>query len=433
MAERNEQNSDRQLTIRHRGRFRQIGIFFRKFLRMFVYQNDWKVLPMASLIAGLVGFVLAEDFGVSMEGTLMGVFAIVCVCIWNGAFNSIQAVCRERDVIKREHRSGMHVSSYICAHMMYQLILCVLQTSVSLIVMSMVGMNLMGEGLFTPVLIVDIGITMLLVTYASDMFSLWISALVHTTTTAMTIMPFVLIFQLVFSGGLFALPDMVRPVMKLTISNPGINAMSAQVQLNSRPYAMVQDMLNMVDDVEIGGKITVGQVLDAFGETENGTITELRAVDIDQVRTIREVLEEFQQKDSCEDLRSQSLTDDLTVGEAVSFLLEQKSLDEILAREVGIQTTVGEIVDGLAADEAVREYRDEGLMVQTTLGDILDLAGREDTKALIEDNVAEKMYNADYAFTRENILHNWFHIGIFIVVFAVLSVITLEFVDKDKR
>ena len=51
-------------------------------------------------------------------------------------------------------------------------------------------------------MIVDFGISMFLITYASDMLSLWVSSLARTTTAAMTIMPFVLIFQLVFSGGM---------------------------------------------------------------------------------------------------------------------------------------------------------------------------------------------------------------------------------------
>ena len=172
MAEMNGKGSARQLTVRHRGRLAQIGIYFGKFIRMFVSQSDWKVLPMAALIAGLVGFALGAGFGKSMEGTLTGAFAIVCVCIWNGSFNSIQVVCRERNVIKREHRSGMHISSYILAHMMYQLLLCILQTIVTLIVLHLVGMRFPGSGMFTPWLIVDVGITMLLVTYASDMLSL---------------------------------------------------------------------------------------------------------------------------------------------------------------------------------------------------------------------------------------------------------------------
>ena len=81
MSEGNTVHSEKLLTVRHRGRIAQIGIYFGKFLRMFVYQSDWKMLPMAAIIAGLVGFALGADFGVNMEGTLTGVFAVVCVVL----------------------------------------------------------------------------------------------------------------------------------------------------------------------------------------------------------------------------------------------------------------------------------------------------------------------------------------------------------------
>ena len=110
--------------IRHKGRLAQSGIYLGKFLRMFIYQNDWKVLPMGALIAALVTFVVGTNIFKTQEGTKMGVFALVCVCIWNGFFNSIQAVCREREIIKREHRAGLHMSAYIFAQMIYQLLLC---------------------------------------------------------------------------------------------------------------------------------------------------------------------------------------------------------------------------------------------------------------------------------------------------------------------
>ena len=71
MAETGGMTTERQLTVRHRGRIAQIGIFFWKFLRTFIYQSDWKVLPMAALIAGLVGFALGGDFRVTREGTLL--------------------------------------------------------------------------------------------------------------------------------------------------------------------------------------------------------------------------------------------------------------------------------------------------------------------------------------------------------------------------
>ena len=42
----------------HRGRVLQVGIYLRKLLRMFVYQNEWKTFPMAALVAGTVALVI---------------------------------------------------------------------------------------------------------------------------------------------------------------------------------------------------------------------------------------------------------------------------------------------------------------------------------------------------------------------------------------
>ena len=111
MAESNVQNTSRRFIARHRERGAQVWICLGKLIRMFVYQSDWKVLPMSALIAGLVGMVIRVKMFLNMEGTILGAFSLVCVCIWNGCFNSIQVICRERDVIKREHRSGMHISA----------------------------------------------------------------------------------------------------------------------------------------------------------------------------------------------------------------------------------------------------------------------------------------------------------------------------------
>ena len=75
------------VNVRHRGRLGQTFIYLGKFLRMFAYQNDWKVLPMGAVIAAVVTFVVGANLFKSQEGTKLGVFALVCVCIWNGFFN----------------------------------------------------------------------------------------------------------------------------------------------------------------------------------------------------------------------------------------------------------------------------------------------------------------------------------------------------------
>ena len=172
----------------HRGRLAQIPIYLGKNFRMFIYQTDWKVLPMSALIAGLIASVVGENMFVTMEGQFQCSLALTCVCIWNGFFNSIQSVCRERPIIKREHRAGMHISSYIAAHLIYQMFLCAAQALITVSVCKTIGIKFPTEGFITKWFLLDIWITIFLITYASDMMSLWISALSRTTTTAMTMM-----------------------------------------------------------------------------------------------------------------------------------------------------------------------------------------------------------------------------------------------------
>ena len=101
MSEANTSGKKRIRIVRHTGRTSQVWIYLGKQFRFFVNENDWKVLPMAAVIAGLVAMVIRKRFFVNMEGSLIGAFALTCVAIWNGCFNSIQSVCRERAIVKR--------------------------------------------------------------------------------------------------------------------------------------------------------------------------------------------------------------------------------------------------------------------------------------------------------------------------------------------
>ena len=246
--------------LKHRGRISQLGIYFKKFLRMFVYQSDWKVLPIGAIIVALVTLVVGSNMFVTQEGTNFGTFALTCVCIWNGVFNSIQVVCRERNIVKREHRSGMHISSYIAAHMLYQLILCFLQSCVTILICWIVGIQFPVAGIITPFGVLDFGITVLLVTYASDIMGLMISCIVKTTTTAMTVMPFLLIFQLIFSGGFFDLgsADFIKVA---TISHWGMDSMCTIGQYNSLPMVTIWNMLVGFKDIEIMGSKPLQDIL----------------------------------------------------------------------------------------------------------------------------------------------------------------------------
>ena len=241
-------------SVKHKGRLAQMRIYLGKFLRMFVYQNDWKVLPMGAFITGVVTLVVGQNLFGTQEGTTSGTFALVCVCIWNGFFNSIQVVCRERGIIKREHRAGLHVTSYVGAQMIYQLLLCAAQTVIALVICWLTHVQIPAEGVVTGFGMVDMGITILLVTYAADMMALMVSCIVRNTTTAMTVMPFLLIFQLVFSGSFFDLSGFAKKLTTLTMSRWGMTGLCAIGGYNNLPMVTLWNTMYQFRDVDMYGQ-----------------------------------------------------------------------------------------------------------------------------------------------------------------------------------
>ena len=475
--------------IRHRGRGAQVGIYLGKQLRFFVNESDWKVIPMAAIIAGLVAMVIRNKFFHNMEGSLIGAFALCCVAIWNGCFNSIQSVCRERPIIKREHRSGMHISAYVAAHMIYQFLLCMVQTVVTMNVLQLAGVKFPNESsLITGWTIADIGITMFLITYAADMMSLFISSISHTTTSAMTIMPFVLIFQLVFSGGIIPLPAWSQALSDFTISNYGVKAIAAQADYNQLPMETGWKTLSSMKDREFDISVPLGQILDALNSPvlekrrdqvvlqslTVGDITEilnkaddtlgLREKTVIHPVTLRELLTFIQNSSSMESIRSGTIPllgdKGITVGSMVSKLLESEGMQDLLDEEINTQITVGKVLDTLHADEimeenssivlnqpvtlgqiidfvcgneAIQGQRDYSFEFHTSVGEMLEIFGEEKVKNLVMNRTAEAARKPEYNKTLGNITENWFFLGLFILFFAALATISLELIDKDKR
>lgn len=398
-----ETNTVRKKTrrIRHTGRTSQVRIYLGKQFRFFINESDWKVLPMAAIIAGLVAMVIKKRFFVNMEGSLIGAFALACMAIWNGCFNSIQAVCRERAIIKREHRSGMHISAYVAAHMIYQFLLCLAQTALTMAVLRTLDVPIPVAGFITPFMLLDIGITMLLISYAADMMSLFLSSISRTTTGAMTLMPFILIFQLVFSGGIIPLPEWSRPLSNFTISSYGIQALAAQSGYNEQPMTSVWTTVAGLKDEVIGGTVTVGEVM------------------------------EYMDNPSLQKYRDRVAVKALTVADVENFLdAENKTgSDEVLSEPV----TVGQIMDFIRTNKTLEEKKDQTITVNMTVGEIMDIFGEENVKQFIQEKTAQAAYKQEYERSFGNIAGNWVMLVLFILLFAGLATIVLEMIDKDKR
>ena len=392
----------KERTFRHRDRLSQVPIYLGKQFRFFINESDWKVIPMAMVIAMLVAVVIRNRIFANMEGCIIGSFALTCVALWNGCFNSIQAICRERAIVKREHRSGMHITSYMTAHMIYQFFLCLIQTIVSLYVMKSAGVPFPEEGIFTAHMgIVEFGITLLLISYAADMMSLFISSIAHTTTAAMTVMPFVLIFQLVFSGGVIPLPERVQPLSTFTVSNYGIKAIASQCGYNELPMAAGWTAVNSMKNSEIEETITVGQLMEVLNSdtaakhSEDVVIPALTAGEFADLLGMKEISEE-----------------------------EKK---EILTKPV----TLGELTAFANNSETIRKRMDRSRTVKFSVGELLDVFGEENVKSFLQQKTAEAARKPEYG--ERFILINLLALAGFALLFALLATIALELIDKDKR
>jgi hypothetical protein len=226
-------------------RLGQVNIYVGKCFRAFVNENGWKSFVSAAAIAIIISWVAGENTFVTFKATRSGAFALVCACIWTGVFNSIQSICRERAIIKREHRTGLHITSYIAAHMVYEMMLCFAEALITVVILFVVR-DCPEEGVFMPPFL-ELFLTFFLVIFASDALGMAVSCVVKTETAAMTAMPFVLILQLVLCGVIFELPKGADLIAKLTVSKWGVNAICSIANVNAMSDAALMGNYNQAD------------------------------------------------------------------------------------------------------------------------------------------------------------------------------------------
>lgn len=198
----------------------QIKIYFGKRMRSFLYEKRWMSIIATAIIAFIIVFVTGDGLFADQSDTKRGAFTLICACIWSGLFNSIQNICKEREIIKHEYREGLILSAYITAHMLFDFIVCLLETIIiSVIVFINYAHNI--SGVFG---MIGIMLTILIATYCSDALGILISSIVKTPQIAMNTMPFILIFQLAFAGLIFELEGASARIGYLTISKWGYEA-----------------------------------------------------------------------------------------------------------------------------------------------------------------------------------------------------------------
>lgn len=225
------------------GRIGQIKIYVGKCFRSFINEKGWKNLISTLIISVILAWVIGDNTFSVNESTKTGVFAMICGCIWTGLFNSIQLICRERAIIKREYRTGLHISSYVIARLIFDFALCAAEAIILTVVFD-IFRDFPSHGVMFGWTGFEFFISFTLIIFCADALGVLVSCIVKTENAAMTVMPFVLIVQLVMSGMMFSLPEKAAPIKELTISKWGLTAICSSADLNEIPTVDTLEKLN---------------------------------------------------------------------------------------------------------------------------------------------------------------------------------------------
>lgn len=163
------------------------------------------LLLQGPLIALLLSIVTSEGnvFEKVFESQQM-LFCLSCAAIWVGLMNSIQEICKERAILRREYMSDMRLDAYICSKLIVQSMLALAQSLLMMIAFSL-SVGLPEGGAIGKSPFIEMLITIFLVTVSASSLGLLISSIAKNPDRAMVFAPILLIPQLLFAGITFTL------------------------------------------------------------------------------------------------------------------------------------------------------------------------------------------------------------------------------------
>lgn len=218
--------------------FKQLFILISRY--MLLIKNDRQRLLMILLQPILIGILLslvASDTVFEIYNSTKSIlFALSCAGIWIGLFNSIQEICKERTILKREYMANLRLESYVMSKFIVQLLMSILQ-AILIITVFILTVGKPDSGILLSNSVFEIVVTMAMTIFASSGLGLIVSSISKNSDKAMTVAPFLLIIQLLFSGILFELSDITEKISHLTISRWSVAALGITSDLNKLPSA----------------------------------------------------------------------------------------------------------------------------------------------------------------------------------------------------
>ena len=221
--------------------------------------GDPKRCLLLLLQAPVLGILLMLVSAGSSDGNVLAysasaksmLFCLTCAAFWVGMLNSIQEICKERDIFSREKMSTVRLLPYIASKASVIGVLCIFQSFILVLIMR----------LFTPLPENSFGIqpflgfliTTCLTTVSAACLGLAVSSLSPNADRAMAIAPIILLPQILFSGVVFELSGFMKFISniipcKLSMQNFGtlanFNALPTSAEVETKALNAMYSVTN---------------------------------------------------------------------------------------------------------------------------------------------------------------------------------------------
>ncbi len=253
-VEQQAENARRARTFAQ-SRIQQLAILCRRYVELIF--ADRRNLALLLLQAPVIGLLLVM---VSRRDALVGgrleakklIFMLATTGVWFGVINSAREICKEANVLRRERLAGLRAGPYVSSKVLVLLGLVLVQSALLLGVVA-VGTDLPERGVVLPAWL-ELFITISLSGLSGIALGLCVSAIARTPDKATSLIPLVLVPQVVFAGIMFALHGVTALLSNVVASRAAVDAMSAVVDTNRLATPM---LLPMPDEAQYAHTVAV--------------------------------------------------------------------------------------------------------------------------------------------------------------------------------
>lgn len=245
--------------------FKQFATLSKRYIKTILNNKQQLMLLIlqSPLIAFLMSLIVTSDLFEYYDETKSILFAIANSAIWLGLLNSIQEICKERTILKKEYMANLKISSYLCSKIFVMLLLATIQALLFLSTFSLLLEVPIGGVIFGwyPEML----ITLISTIFSASTLGLCVSTLSKDASVAMTYAPLFIIPQLLFSGMFFKLEGIVEFISNFVLCRWSVEAMGTTNDLNSLITSIQDYIPGFVREIEKYFEFTTNHFFNNIG------------------------------------------------------------------------------------------------------------------------------------------------------------------------